>query len=204
VAERPQFTEDQRRELLKLGLFREQVQRLETLALLSISWRQRRAPRMQDVRDKLSELATRLTLIEKAYVRMSTSKRGACQEASARLQSAAYDLLADADKLAESLETATNIVARALELLDRGRRSTRLNTEEFVRLIYDALSGGHGEHFVKNGQPILAFLIRPSRKKKPFPDVVRIVSEASGGWSPDDAIRAYLKQRRGRLTPKAS
>ena len=36
-----------------------------------------------------------------------------------------------------------------------------------------------------------------TRKKQPFLSIVQIVSEASGGWRVDDAIRAFLKPQRG-------
>jgi hypothetical protein len=47
-----------------------------------------------------------------------------------------------------------------------------------------------------------AFLITVTRKKKPFPQVAQIVSEASGGWSVEDAIRAYQAKSRGELAPQ--
>jgi hypothetical protein len=203
---RHQFTDEQRQELIDLDLYPEQLQRLETSALQSISWRQTPAPRMQDVRDRLTDLEKALKRAETLYIRMSTSKGGASQEANARLQSAADDLFADADELGESLETAAGIVNRALEWLSPARRSTRRDTAYFVRLILHALEVGHSDHFDCRGfgdtavQAILPpFLIRVARKKKPFADVVRIVSNASGGWSADDAIRAYLRLPRDKV-----
>jgi hypothetical protein len=208
---RRSFTDDQRRELLGLGLYPEQVQRLETHALQSISWRQARAPRMQDVRDKLTDLAKSLERVEKIYVRMSTSKLAASKEASARLQSAADDVCGDADKLGESLETASKIANRALEWLSRTRRSTRRNTAYFVRLILHALALGHSDHFACTGygdtpfkEPMPPFLIRIARKKRPFPDIARIVSEATGCWGADDAIKACLRQSGGEIGQKKS
>jgi hypothetical protein len=198
------FTAGQRDELLALGIYPEQVRRLEADALERIFWRQGPLPRMQDVRDQLDNLAKPLDRLEKHYVRISTSKLAASQEANARLQTAADDLLGDADKLGESLETATKIVNRALELLSPTRRSTRKNTAHFVRLILHALELGYTEHFDCTGygdtpskEPMPAFPIQVGRKKKPFCEIVRVVSEASGEWSADDAIRAYLKTKPG-------
>ena len=199
------FTVDQQQELLELGLYHEQVRRLEAYALPSISWRQARPPRMQDVRDRLTALAKPLRQVEKLYVRMSTSKIAASQEASARLQSASDNLLADGDKLHDSLETATTIVNHALELLSPTRRSTKKNSAYFVHLILNALAQGHVEHFECSGygdapsrEPMPPFPIRVTRKKRPFPQVARIVSEASGKWSSEDAIRTYLTAGRGK------
>jgi hypothetical protein len=198
------FTAGQRQELLGLGIYPEQVRRLESDALERIYWRQAPPPRMQDVRDRLRDLAKPLNRLEKLYVRMSMSKIAASQEVSARLQTVSDDLFGDADKLGESLETATSIVNRALELLSPARRSTRKNSPHFVRLILHALQLGHTERFDCAGygdtpskEPMPPFLIQVGRKRKPFCDVVRVLSEASGGWSADDAIRAYLKTKPG-------
>jgi hypothetical protein len=206
---RHSFTDDQRKELLNLGLHPEQLRRLETHALQSISWRQTRAPRMWDVRDKLTDLAKSLERVEKIYIRMSTSKLAASKEASARLQSAADDVFGDADKLGDSLEAASEIANRALGLLSRTRRSTRRNTVYFLRLILNALAFGHSEHFACSGygdtpfkEPMPPFLIRIARKKRPFPHIARIVSEATGGWSVDDAIKVYLEQSGGKIGRK--
>jgi hypothetical protein len=207
------FTAEQRQELLvRLGVYPEQVRRLETHVLQSIWWRQVRPPRMQDVRERLADLAKALRRVETLYVRMSVSKIAASQEANARLQSAADDLLADADKLGESLETATNIVNRALEYFSPTRRSTRKDSAYFVRLILKALQLGHAEHFDCTGygdtppsrDPMRPFLICVGRKRKPFAEIARIVSEATGEWSSDDAIKSYLKAHGGKSAPKKS
>lgn len=186
------FTAEQREELLKLGLYPEQVHRLE-LYLPSIGWRCAPGPRMQDVREKLKEMAKPLGRIEKLYLRMCTSKNPASQEASTRLYLAQEELSVGIDMLHDSLEAATNIVNLALKNLAPERRSTRRNSVEFVRMILKALHGGHGEHFSNKGKPMPAFAIDVARKRKPFPDIARIMSEASGGWSSDEAIRAYLR-----------
>lgn len=190
------FTAEQRKELLELELYPEQVHRLE-LYLPSFGWRCAAGSRMQDVRDKLTEMASPLRQLKRLYLRMSMSKNPASQETSSRLYLAQETLRAGMDTLHDSLEAATNIVNRALEDLPRTRRSTRRNSREFVRMILKALQGGHAEHFVNKGQPMPPFLIRVTRRRKPFPDIARIVSEASGGWSSDDAIRAYLNARGG-------
>lgn len=78
---RPKFTLKQRAELLSLPIFPEQVRRLETHVLSSISWRLVRPPRMRDVCEKLKHLATALGRVERLYVRISTSA-GASAEAS--------------------------------------------------------------------------------------------------------------------------
>jgi hypothetical protein len=204
------FTDEQRQELLGL-VYPEQLKRLEAYALPSISWRQTRPPGMRAVRERLTELAKTLGCVENIYVRMSTSKIPAAQEASARLLSASDNLLTDPDRLGESLETASTIVNHALECLPPTRRSTRKNSAEFVRLILKALQLGHAEHFHCAGygdtpsiEPMPPFLIRVGRKRKPFADVVRIVSEATGEWSSDDAIKSYLKAHGGESAPKKS
>jgi hypothetical protein len=195
------FTEEQQKDLLALGLHPEQVQRLK-LTLPSIGWRCARGPGMQDVRDKLSDLVKPLRRAEKLYVRLSTSRILASAEARERLYLAQETLKVGLDALHDSLESASKIVNRALDDLPRTRRSTRRNTAEFVRLIHKALAGGHAEHFVNRGKPMPPFLITVTRKRKPFPEIARMVSEASGGWGVDDAIRAYLNQRGGKFPLK--
>jgi hypothetical protein len=198
---RPAFSAEQQRELLKLGLYREQVLRLQ-ITLSSISWRCAPTVRMQDVREKLTDFAKALGRVETLYVRMSTSRTPGSAEAASRLN-LAEDAMAQLrrrhrqpgeDILHDSLETATDIVNYALDNLPRARRSTRRDSAEFIRLIVNALHAGHGEHFVNHGGAMPGFTIEVSRKKAPFPDIARITSEASGGWSSDDAIRAFLKQ----------
>jgi hypothetical protein len=195
------FSTEHQRELLKLGLYREQLLRLQ-MTLPSISWRCAPTVRMQDVREKLTDFSKALGRVETLYVRMSTSRAPGSAEAAARLN-LAEDAIAQRlgrprqpgeDILHDSLETATNIVNYALKNLPRTRRSTRRDSAEFIRLIVKALHGGHGEHFKNQGKAMPGFNIEVSRKKAPFPDIARITSEASGGWSSDDAIRTYLKQ----------
>jgi hypothetical protein len=196
------FSAEQQRELLKLGLYREQVRRLQ-ITLSSISWRCAPTVRMQDVREKLTDFAKALGRVETLYVRMSTSRALGSAEAATRLN-LAEDAMAQLrgrhrqpgeDILHDSLETASDIVKYALNNLPRTRRSTRRDSAEFIRLIVKALHAGHGENFVSQEKPMPGFTIEVSRKKAPFSDIARITSEASGGWSSDDAIRAYLKQR---------
>jgi hypothetical protein len=157
---------------------------------------------MQDVREKLRDLVKPLRRAEKLYVRMSTSRILASAEARERLYLAQDTLKVGLDSLHDSLECASKIVNRALEDLPKSRRSTQRNSAEFVRLIHKALAGGHAEHFVSQGKPMPPFLITVARKKKPFPEIARIVSEASGAWGVDDAIRAYLNQRGGKFPLK--
>ena len=206
---RPKFTVEQRSELLSLPIYPEQVHRLETYALSSISWRLVRPPRMRDVREKLEHLATALERVERLYVRISTSA-GASAEASSRLylaqEALGFSHRNQVDTLHDSLETATKIVNRALADVPKKRRTTRQNSTEFVQRILDALMLGHVDHFRCSGfgdtplepAPMPGFLITVARKAGLFPEVARIVSEASGGWSSDDAIRAYLKKARRR------
>jgi hypothetical protein len=198
---RPAFSDEQQRELLKLGMYFEQILRLQ-VTLSSVAWRCAPTVRMQDVREKLTDFAKALRRVETLYVRMSTSRNFGNAEAAARLNLAEDETAQlrgrhrqpGEDILHDSLETASDIASYALKNLPRTRRSTRRNSAEFIGLIVNALQGGHGEHFVNQGEPMPGFTIEVSRKKAPFPDIVRITSEASGGWSSDDAIRAYLKQ----------
>jgi hypothetical protein len=200
---RPKFSAAQRQELLTLGLFPEQVTRLELNALPSISWRLRRPPRMEDVRACLTELVDALDHVERLYLRISTPKNKACAETATRLYQAQEALfepanLDERDKLHDSLEAATSIVRRAFEdLPPKGtRRSTQRDSSQFVRLILWALQEGHGWHFVNQSKPMTAFTIEVARKKPPFPQIAEIVAEASGRWSADDAIKVYLRAPR--------
>lgn len=204
----PKFTAVQRCALLSLGIYPEQVHRLEILALPSIFSRTIRPAPMQDVRDKLAKLAAALAEVERLYVRISSTPGASC-EALWRLYQAQTDLgftaLEQIDTLHDSLETATGIVNRALEDLPQVQRTGKRNSAEFVRLIYRALQLGHAEHFDCAGfgderakEPMPPFLIRVTRKRKPFPQVAEIVSESTGGWSVDDAIRRYLGPKGGK------
>jgi hypothetical protein len=207
VQARRSFTDDQRRNLLQLGLFAEQVTRLESNTLQSIAWRMVRPPHMQDVREKLVDLTKALNRVERLYKRLSTTATAASAEVRSRLYMAQEALgfnplmPEERDKLDDSLESATNIVRRALQDLPQVPRSTRRNSVQFVRLILEALHLGHVEHFRCSGygdtprepEHMPQFLIEVARKERPFPQVAEIVAEASGGWSADDAIRAYLR-----------
>jgi hypothetical protein len=223
------FTADQRQELRRLDLFPEQIKQLEKEALPAISWRLRPPPRMADVRETLAGFLEALDRVEQLYVKMYMLGTRARVEAASRLDLAQEALGFDPtshdgmDKLHDSLETATKIVRRALQDLPKIQRRTRLNSAQFVRKILGALHRGHAEHFDCSGygdapsrQPMKPFLIKVARKKPPFPQIVEIVSEASGGWSAEDAIRNHIELQReeqrireelrksGRLAPKKS
>jgi hypothetical protein len=188
------LTDEQRQELQALGLFPEQVHRLE-LIRPSIAWRVHRGQTMTEVRDKLADLVSALAKVERLYIRISTAGTGPCAEASSRLYLAEEALGTGPDKLIESLDTAANIVNRALTDLPRteGRHSYR--GAQLVELIMRALQSGHGEHYVNQGKPMPAFEILAARKREPFPSIVRILFESAGGPNPDEAIKKYLSSR---------
>lgn len=203
------FTVEQRQELLGLGLFPEQVEVLENDALQSISWRQRPAPRMADVRETLAEFAEALGRVEQLDGQIYMLGTPARVEAASRIDMAQEALGLDSlqpndwDKFHDSLKLATKIVQRALKDLPNAQRRWRLDYPLFMRRIMGALERGHAEHFncISRGdapsiEPMPAFRIRVARKRPPFPRVAEIVAEASGGWSVDDAIRAYLEWKR--------
>lgn len=213
------FTADERKQLLDLGLFPEQVARLESNALKSIGWRQARPPTMTQVRETLIDLQKPLRCLTRVYLKMSTSRTAGNAEALGRIYMAqealGFDPLKpeERDKLHDSLETATEIVQRALEDLPQSQRRGRSCGAEFIRLIHHALKFGHTDHFRCKGygdtgpesQPMPAFMIRVTRTRKanhrkrrgiPFGEIAFLVSQASGEWSSDDAIRAYQAQRR--------
>lgn len=193
------FTAWQREELSGLGLVAEQVAHLEHNALRAISWRLRPPPRMADVREILGGLAKALDAVERLYVQMYTLGTSAHVEAASRLDTAqeaqGFNPLSHEgmDKLHDSLDAATSIVSRALQDLPKDQRRRRLDYPLFVRKILWDLQAGHAEHFMNHGKPIGAFQIKVARKKPPFPQIAQIVSEASGGWSADDAIEKYLR-----------
>lgn len=206
---RPRFTNQQRQELLRLGLYLEQVKRLQSF-LPSISAHLARPPPMGDVLEKLSDLAKASVRVERLYERISTLGTGASAEASTRLI-LAEEAVAGPDKLLEVLETASRITIRALNDLQRTQRTTRRDSAHLIRLIVKALEGGYAEYFACRGEPLPRFPIDVTRtregrrkssagKKIPFASIADIVAEATGcGWSVDDAIRAYQRMTKPRV-----
>lgn len=193
----PRFTAAQCKFLIATcGLYPEQVNRLQLLLQSITSREQRQTPR-SEVREKLSDLQLALTRVERLYMKLAMPSSVASGTASAALCLATDALGHDQDALHDSLATATEIVARALDDMPPAR-PRNFPHSDYVRLIRNALMLGHAEHFQRLSQPISSFDIRVSRKRKPFPEIVDVVSVTTGGWSVDDAIRAWLKESRGK------
>ena len=170
-----EFTGEQRKELRRRRLDEARIGRLE--ALLPALKSPRPRPRMQDVRDQLDDLAKAARLLQKRYARLNASKTPASEEVRTRLQFAQECLgHSDWSTLALCIDTAVRIATEAR----------------------DGVSGDTRRGIYRNpiGQ-ILAALgpgaFEVTRRRQPFLGIAQVVSEASGGWGVDDAIRAYLK-----------
>jgi hypothetical protein len=194
--EAPRFTAAQREILVKIaGLYPEQVTRLQLFLQSIVSREQRQIPR-SEVREKLKDLQRALAHVEKRYMKLAMPSSVVSGTASAALYLAIDTLGHERDALLDSLATATEIVACALDAMPPAR-PRKFPHSDYVRLILKALQLGHVEHFQRLRQSVPSFDIRVSRKRKPFPEVAGVVSDATGGWSVDDAIRAWLKESRG-------
>jgi hypothetical protein len=185
---RPEFTAHQRAELTALGLYPEQVQRLEESLAGIISYMRPR-PRMQDVRDKLEDLVKPAKILEKRYARLMRSREPASGQARTLLDFAQEHLgHTDWRTLRNCLLTAAEIITEARSSVSQNRRSVFRPRAYLIQSILRALELGYAEHFNKAAP---RFRMVVTRKKKPFPDIVLIVAHASGGWSSEDAIRDY-------------
>ena len=173
------FTDEQRKTLRSRGLEDAQIERLEAL-LPTLSAPPAR-PRMQDVRDPLDELAAVAQRLQKRYARLDASREPSSDEARTRIQFA-QELLGytDWNTLERCIETVARITATACAgMSEDTRRSTYRNP---IGQILAALAPA-------------AFDV--TRKKQPFLSIAQVVSEASGAWNVDNAIRAFLKPDRG-------
>lgn len=173
------FTKPQRDRLRARGLNAEQVERLE--ALLPALKTPRRRARTQDVRERLDDLAKAAQALHRRYVRLCTSVEPASDQVRTRLQFAQEQLgYTDWGTLERCIDAAARITAEARGAVSSDtRRSIYRNP---IGQILAALAPARFE---------------VTRKKQPFLSIVQIVSEASGGWRVDDAIRAFLKPQRG-------
>lgn len=173
------FIDEQRETLRSRGLDDAQIDRLE--ALLPALCAPPARPRMQDVRDQLDDLAKAAERLQKRYARLNRSREPASDQARTRLQFAQEQLgYTDWSTLERSIDTVARITAaaRAGTSGDRRRSSYRNPIGQILAALAPA-----------------AFEV--TRKKQPFLGIAQIVSEASGGWSVDDEIRAFLKPDRG-------
>lgn len=194
------FPEVARRMLLEGGLFPEQVQTLERMALPGIRSRIHRSPPMAAVREKLRDLEKHLNKLEILYLGLSMPKSAASAVAAQWLYVAQDAFEMPSDALSDSLERATKIVRRALSDLPKQQRRHRRGSGGFIGLILKALRLGHAQHFRCSGygdepsaEPMPPFEIEAGRKREPFVSIVQIVSEATGNWSVDEEIRDYLE-----------
>jgi hypothetical protein len=186
----PKFTADQRQGLLNLGLYQEQTEVLDE-TLTTICSLLARGGRIGDVRGRIHDLAKALNRAKSLFKSISSSRIDGAPEAYSRLLIAEHDLRVGTGALARSIEEANRIADYARANFPLRIFRIRGPTAFCVHKILWALQIGHCEHFSNRGEPVPPFGIRVTRKRAPFPDIVRIVSEASGGWSADDAIRAY-------------
>ena len=171
----PRFTQQQREILRTRGLSDEQLERLG--ALLPALKTPRRRARTQDVRDRLDDLAKVAQGLQRRYARLCASVEPASDQARTRLQFAQEQLgYTDWDTLERCINAVARITAEArADMSGDTRRSTYRNP---IGQILAALAPANFE---------------VTRRKQPFLAIAQIVSEASGGWSVDDAIRGFLK-----------
>lgn len=174
----PRFTAEQLERLRARKLTSEQIGRLEELLPSFRSPRPR--PRMQDVRDQLEGLDKAAQHLLERYARLGASKAPAAEQARSRLQFA-QECLGYHDW--RTLERCISTVATI--------------TKDARNGVSDAARGSAYRNPI--GQ-ILAALeparFKVTRKRQPFLEIACVVSEASGEWSVDDAIRTFLKPAR--------
>ncbi len=175
----PRFTSEQRACLHRRGVADEQVARLERL-LPALKAPQQR-PRMQDVRDRLDDLAKAAERLQKRHASLKRSTEAASDQARTRLQFVQEQLgYTDWSTLERCIDTAARITAEARA----------------------GVSGDTRRSIYRNPIGQILAALAPStfevtRKKQPFLSIAQIVSAASGVWNVDDAIRAFLKPERG-------
>jgi hypothetical protein len=142
---------------------------------------------MTAVREKLTDFAKALNTVEELYEALTVPQSAAAAEASTRLYVAEEAQGVPLDALHVSLETATNIVRRALADMPKEQRRYRVDGPSIVRLILMALTLGHSEHFDCAGygdtpskETILPFGIRVTREPTSlFHRIASIMSTAT-------------------------
>lgn len=196
------FDKGQRAILGNQRLFPDQIEQLEH-SLPVIRERIVSPIPIKSVREELSKLKRALNRADEICLEMP-KRHSAGGEALSRLYQAAVQrnpLEVEVVTLQDLLKTANNLVECAIAGLpkSRGRRqrsSPLLNgSGELITPIVRALHTGHAAHYrrLANKQSVPKFDIRVARNNTRFSTIVGIVSDATGEWNVDEAIRAYLK-----------
>lgn len=203
--QRVEFTVEQQKILERQGLSRAQVNQLQ-IALPRIRERLVRPLPIASVREELRKLKKALSRVEnRMRVKMPKSRAGA--EALTRLyqsQSIRARTPNEMVTLQDLLRTANDLVDYAIAGTPRSRgRIARSSPKlkgsgELITLISRALQSDHAEdHYGRaNSRSVPARNIRIGHNSQ-FSCVAGIVSEVTGNWSVEEAIKAYrynLKQ----------
>ncbi len=216
------FSPEQVSHLRKLGLFENQIKRVNEVlplcrAVLSS------APPIAEVRDELASLIGALEAVGHRTAAMLTSaeRSRAAIEAEARVQVAAYDLSqsdphgqvrASDDEIADALNAIRPVLSsarRALVALPEFSRRHRKASPIPVQLINSALLLGWGSvyHPVRDSDaPLEDFSLAPPypfspsvSQSKPFRAIVGVCYDAfsdSESMDPERAIKAFLREER--------
>ena len=200
----PTFSKDQRQQLLKLGVSDSQILELQSNGLPAVATVVRSLPKMQDVRDELSEVSTALRRSQRAISKLLSANdtAPARSEALLRVQSVSLVLPGELEPLEHALaglKVCDAAVSRAKEDLEAlGQRRFRAGHPRPIQRIEAALLQG----FVKGrdpSRPMPEYLIKVSSSPTSvFRRIVGICYEAAGvaNTDPERAMKAYIAQRK--------
>jgi len=208
---RPRFTQKQKAVLRQHGLYEEQIDCLEATLPAVRSAMQKPVP-MTEVFDWLKKVQKPLQNALKRYHGLKKYVAGASGEVLSRLHIAEMQQVQNPHEiktLGDHLNAANDIVSSACASVPRRSRGRRIDQSVAghpIQLILNALERGHSQHFTGPSPP--AFGIRVSRTMAKVRGIVEVISEVTGSWSAEEAIRQYQQKvggssgRKSRRSPK--
>jgi hypothetical protein len=197
------FTEQQRNDLKKLGLFDEQIEAINNVLPLCKS-SLNETPAKDAVRKKIRELEKSIDEVQTAISQFLGDSSAAGEEAIKRVTLANIEFNRGLDSALNSnvLEThlhrtfpVLSILRSALQTLSReDQRRFRPSSPFAIQLLEEALRHGWVKHQPSGRLVNPYFNWEVSRTKRPFPEIARIFYEAIGQEDKDieRPIKAYL------------
>jgi hypothetical protein len=195
------FNDGQQADLLNQGLFLTQIKQLEKV-VPAIRERRKKPIPSSRVKEELLKLKKALTVIEKmpqrpagseALTRLSHAQMLTQMPTQNPRQTVTLQIFLEAANATKAL--VDDAISGLPKYRGRIQRSSpRLNgSGEIITLIVGALQRGHAEHCrdLVDRKHLPAFDIQAKRHNNRFTCIVGIVSDVTGGWSLDEAIRAY-------------